>query len=98
MNRLFRSAIFYLILIIAVVWVFNAYRNSSEKPVEIGSVNQWVQMVHQDQIASAKFLTKDEKVTGELTSQRPYEVNLPKDTIPYYLRIAENAKVPITAD
>jgi cell division protease FtsH len=98
MNRIFRSAVFYLILVIAVVWVFNAYRNSSEKPVQIASVNQWVDLVHQDQIASAKFLTKDEKVTGELTTQRAYEVNLPKDTIPFYSRIAEKAHVPITAD
>jgi cell division protease FtsH len=98
MNRIFRSAVFYLILVIAVVWVFNAYRSSSEKPLEISSVNQWVTMVHQDQIASARFLTKDEKVTGELTTHRAYEVNLPKDTIPFYSRIAEKAKVPVTAD
>jgi cell division protease FtsH len=98
MNRIFRSAVFYLILVIAVVWVFNAYRNSSEKPVQISSVNQWVDLVHHDQIASAKFLTKDEKVTGELSTQRAYEVSLPKDTIPFYSRIAEKAKVPVTAD
>ncbi|MEA2505533.1 MAG: cell division protease FtsH [Actinomycetota bacterium] len=98
MNRIFRSAIFYLILVIAVVWVFNAYRNSSEKPLQIGSVNQWVDLVHQNQIASAKFLTKDEKVTGELTNHRAYELNLPKDTIPFYSQIAEKAQVPVTAD
>jgi cell division protease FtsH len=98
MNRIFRSAIFYLILVVAVVWVFNAYRNSSEKPIQIGSVNQWVDLVQQDQIASAKFLTKDEKVTGELATHRDYELNLPKDTIPFYSRIAEKARVPVTAD
>ena len=98
MNRIFRSAVFYLILVIAVVWVFNAYRNSSEKPVQISSVNEWVDLVHQDQVASAKFLTKDEKVTGELSTQRAYEVSLPKDTIPHYSQIAEKAKVPVTAD
>jgi cell division protease FtsH len=98
MNRIFRSAIFYLILVIAVVWVFNAYRNSSEKPVQISSVNQWVSLVHHNQIASAKFLTKDEKVTGEFTDHRSYELSLPKDTIPFYSHIAEKAQVPVTAD
>ncbi|MDP9226572.1 MAG: ATP-dependent zinc metalloprotease FtsH [Actinomycetota bacterium] len=98
MNRIFRSAIFYLVLVIAVVWVFNAYRNNAEKPVQIRSVNQWVELVKKGQIESAEFLTKDERVTGRLTSGRDYQLNLPKDTIPYYSRIAERADVSITAD
>ncbi|MCA1708279.1 MAG: hypothetical protein LC808_35390 [Actinobacteria bacterium] len=30
MNRIFRSAIFYLVLVIAVVWVYNLYRANSD--------------------------------------------------------------------
>jgi cell division protease FtsH len=98
MNRIFKSAIFYLILIIAVVWVINAYRQSAEKPEEIGSVNEWVEMLEAGEIESAEFLTVDEKVTGELSDGREYELFVPKDTIDEYQRLAVENNVPVTAD
>ncbi|MPZ91575.1 MAG: ATP-dependent zinc metalloprotease FtsH [Actinobacteria bacterium] len=98
MNRIFRSAIFYLVLIIAVVWVINAYRQSAEEPEEIASVNQWVEMVGAGEIESAEFLTVDEKVTGELSDGREYELFVPKDTIDEYQQIAVDNDVPVTAD
>jgi len=98
MNRIFKSAIFYLILIIAVVWVINAYRQSAEQPEEIGSVNEWVEMLEAGEIESAEFLTVDEKVTGELSDGREYELFVPKDTIDEYQRLAVENDVPVTAD
>ena len=98
MNRIFKSAIFYLVLIIAVVWVINAYRQSAEEPEEIASVNQWVEMVGAGEIESAEFLTVDEKVTGELSEGREYELFVPKDTIDEYQQIAVDNDVPVTAD
>jgi cell division protease FtsH len=98
MNRIFKSAIFYLVLIIAVVWVINAYRQSAEEPEEIASVNQWVEMVGAGEIESAEFLTVDEKVTGELSDGREYELFVPKDTIDEYQQIAVDNDVPVTAD
>ncbi len=99
MNRVLKSAVFYLVLIIAVVWVINLYRASAEKPQEIGSVNDWVTMVENGDIATAKFQTKDEKVVGELSDgERKYEVFLPKDTVDEYSDLAVQAEVEVSAD
>ncbi|HZK52238.1 MAG TPA: ATP-dependent zinc metalloprotease FtsH, partial [Actinomycetota bacterium] len=98
MNRIFKSAIFYLILIIVVVWVINAYRQSADEPEEIASVNQWVEMVGAGEIESAEFLTVDEKITGELSDGGEYELFVPKDTVDDYQRIAVDNDVPVTAD
>ncbi len=99
MNRIFRSAVFYLVLIVAVVWVFNLYRANADKPEQLNSVNEWVQMVEDGDIASAEFLTKDEKVVGDLASgDARYELNLPKDTIDEYQQIAIDADVAVNAD
>src|SRR5665809_85376 len=98
MNRIFKSAIFYLILIIVVVWVINAYRQSADEPEEIASVNQWVEMVGAGEIESAEFLTVDEKITGELSDGGEYELFVPKDTVDDYQWIAVDNDVPVTAD
>ncbi|MGH2752637.1 MAG: ATP-dependent zinc metalloprotease FtsH [Actinomycetota bacterium] len=98
MNRIFRSAIFYLVLIIAVVWVINAYRSNAEGPEEIASVNQWVEMVESGEIETAEFLTVDEKIIGELSSGQQYELFVPKDTVDDYQRVAVDNDVPVTAD
>ncbi len=99
MNRIFKSAIFYLVLIIAVVFVINLYQSNAERPEEIESVNDWVQMVEAGEIETAKFLTKDEKVMGELSGgDLEYELFLPKDTVDDYQQVAFDNNVPITAD
>jgi hypothetical protein len=83
MNRIFKSAVFYLVLVIAVIWVFNFYRNAAEGPIEITSVNEFESMVANEEIATAEFLTRDEKVVGELSSPagKTYELFLPHGTI-----------------
>ena len=98
MNRVFRSAIFYLVLIIAVVWVFNLYRSSSERPETIDSVNSWVDEVESGGIETAKFLSKDEKVVGERAEGGEYELFLPTGTVPEYSEIARDNGVPVSAD
>jgi cell division protease FtsH len=61
MNRIFRSAVFYLVLIIAVVWVFNLVRNQSAQPETIESVNEWRAAVEAGDIATEYelFVPKD---------------------------------------
>ncbi|MBA3629352.1 MAG: ATP-dependent metallopeptidase FtsH/Yme1/Tma family protein [Actinobacteria bacterium] len=99
MNRIFRSAIFYLVLIIAVVWVFNIYRQSAQGPEQIDSVNTWVGMVEDKDIDTAKFLTKDEKVTGDLSDGTgQYEVFLPHDTVDDFANFARKNGVDVSAD
>jgi cell division protease FtsH len=98
MNRIFRSAIFYLVLIIAVVWVFNLYRASADKPEKLPSVNDWVEKVEAGEISSAEFLTKDERVLGTDSNGTKYEVNLPKDTIDEYQELAIQNNVQVSAD
>ena len=99
MNRIFRSAIFYLVLIIAVVWVFNIYRQSAQGPEKIDSVNTWVGMVEAKDIDTAKFLTKDEKVIGDLADGTgQYEVFLPHDTVDDFANFARKNSVEVSAD
>ena len=98
MNRTFRNSIFYLMLIIGVVWVITSVNRNADKPEEIASVNQWVEMVEAGEIESAEFLTVDEKITGELTSGSQYELHVPKDTVDDYQRVALDNEVAVTAD
>jgi cell division protease FtsH len=97
MNRIFRSAIFYLVLIIAVVWIFNIYRSSADAPEQLPTVNAWLDRLETD-VDTAKFLTKDEKVVGTFTDQSRYEVFLPHDTIDEYADEAIGADVETSAD
>ncbi len=80
------------------MWVFNLYRTSGDGPQKIESVNQWEQMVRDDEIATAKFLTKDEKVVGEKKNGTEYELFLPKDTVDDYAELAAAYEVEISAD
>jgi cell division protease FtsH len=98
MNRIFRSAIFYLVLIIAVVWVFSMYRNAADAPTRLGSINEFRQAIDDGRVDTAKFLTKDEKVVGTFTSEESYEVYLPHDTIDTYAQLALENDVTVTAD
>ncbi|MBA2426340.1 MAG: ATP-dependent metallopeptidase FtsH/Yme1/Tma family protein [Actinobacteria bacterium] len=98
MNRILRSAVFYLVLIIGVVWVFQIYRSQSQAPQQLESVNQFESMLGDNEIASAKFLNKDEKVIGELADGGQYEVFLPRDTVDNYAQQAANAGVEVSAD
>ncbi|MGI8709239.1 MAG: ATP-dependent zinc metalloprotease FtsH [Actinomycetota bacterium] len=99
MNRVLKSAVFYLVLIIAVVWVINLYRASADKPQEIASVNDWVAMIENGDISTAEFQTKDEKVVGELADgEQTYEIFLPKDTVDEYSDLAVESEVEVSAD
>jgi cell division protease FtsH len=98
MNRIFRSAIFYLVLIIAVVWIFQLYRKTADQPEQLRSVNDFESLVESDDVESAKFLTKDEKVVGTLTDGRSYEVFLPKDTVDESADFAKDNGVQVSAD
>src|SRR5918995_964676 len=98
MNRIFRSAVFYLILIVAVVWIYSIYRNGADAPRQIESVNQFEQLVENGDVTSAKFLTKDEKVTGELADGGRFELFVPKDTVDEWAEFAQSNDVQVSAD
>ena len=98
MNRIFRSALFYLALIVAVVWVFNLYRQSADRPEKLATVNDWVELVENGQIDTAEFLTKDEMAQGELENGDKYEVSFPKDTVATYSELAIDEGVDVSAD
>ena len=101
MNRIFRSAVFYLVLVILVVWVFQMYRSSTDSPQVLKSVNEFEQMIESEQITSAKFLTKDEKAVGECACEdgkEKYEVFLPTGTVDDWAETAQSAGVSVSAD
>ncbi|MFN2588335.1 MAG: ATP-dependent zinc metalloprotease FtsH [Actinomycetota bacterium] len=98
MNRIFRSVIFYVVLIFAVVWVFNLYRDNADRPKELESVNDFVAAIEESEIRTAEFLTKDEKVVGEFVTGGRYEVFLPHDTVDDYADLAQDAGVKVSAD
>jgi cell division protease FtsH len=98
MNRIFRSAIFYLVLIIAVVWVFQLYRSGTDRPLKYGSVNQFKQAVEEGDVTSAEFLNKDEKITGDLADGGRYEIALPTGTVPDMAEYLESNSVEYSAN
>jgi cell division protease FtsH len=98
MNRIFRNVVFYLVLIIAVVWIFNLYRSSTDRPEQLNSVNEFISRVEDGSIVSAEFLNKDAKVIGELSNGGRYEVNLPLDTIDDYSELALDREVDVSAN
>ncbi|HEX2294802.1 MAG TPA: ATP-dependent zinc metalloprotease FtsH, partial [Actinomycetota bacterium] len=98
MNRIFRSVVFYVVLIFLVVWVFNLYRNQADRPKELESVNAFVAALEADEIETAEFQTKDEKVVGEFVSGDRYEVYLPHDTVDDFADMAQDQDVAVSAD
>jgi cell division protease FtsH len=98
MNRIFRSAIFYLVLIIAVVWVFNLYRESSERPRKLESVNEFYALVETGDVQTAEFLNEDERVVGQLVGGQTYEISLPKDTVDDTAEFVRTQDVLVSAD
>ncbi|MPZ69673.1 MAG: ATP-dependent zinc metalloprotease FtsH [Actinobacteria bacterium] len=98
MNRIFRSAVFYLVLIIAVVWIFQLYRGGADRPQQLSSVNEWIGLMEDGGVASAEFLTKEEKVQGELGDGAEYELFLPTGTVAEHSEFAREAGVDVTAD
>nr|MDQ3958586.1 AAA family ATPase [Actinomycetota bacterium] len=98
MNRIFRSAVFYVVLIVAVIWVFNLYRGNADRPEELPHVNAFVAALESDDIKTAEFLTKDEKIVGEFVDGGRYEVYLPTDTVPEFAELAQEEGVLVSAD
>src|SRR5918998_5444884 len=98
MNRIFRSVVFYVILIFLVVWVFNLYRNQADRPKELESVNVFVSALEAGEIETAEFQTKDEKVVGDFVSGGRYEVYLPHDTVDDFADLAQDQDVSVSAD
>ena len=98
MNRIFRSVVFYVVLIFLVVWVFNLYRNQADRPEKLDSVNEFVARLDADEIETAEFQTKDEKVVGELVAGGRYEVYLPHDTVDDFADLAQDQGVAVSAD
>ncbi|MGI8774596.1 MAG: ATP-dependent zinc metalloprotease FtsH [Actinomycetota bacterium] len=99
MNRIFRSAIFYLVLIIAVIWVFQLFHAGANSPEVLESVNVYRERVEDNEIANAEFLNRDEKIVGELTGdQGKYEVSLPTGTVPEYAEFTRQRGIPVSAN
>jgi cell division protease FtsH len=61
-------------------------------------VNQYVKMVSSGDVASSKFLTKDEKVVGDLADGSKYELFLVTDTLDDLSQIAIDSGVEVSAD
>ncbi|MGH2756117.1 MAG: ATP-dependent zinc metalloprotease FtsH [Actinomycetota bacterium] len=87
-----------MVLIIAVVWVFNLYRESSDRPVELESVNDFYDRVESGEVVSAEFLNEDEKIVGELQAGERYEISLPRDTVDDTAEFVRMEGVAVSAD
>jgi cell division protease FtsH len=98
MNRIFRSFVLYVVIIMVAVWGFTAYRDSAQAPQQLTSVNEWVQKVKSGDVKTAKFLNKDQKVEGTLSNGNTYDVSLPDQTIQHYSNLALDKNVIVEAD
>jgi cell division protease FtsH len=98
MNRIFRSLVFYLVLLVAVVWVFSLYRDGANRPTEF-NVNEYRTAVTSGQVTTAEFQNRDERIIGDLREGGRYEVALPTGTVPDFAEFVEReSSAEISAD
>src|SRR3990170_1923045 len=76
LQKLFKSAGFYLVLIILIIFVVNTYFN---KPEQIKNVrfDQFVEDVNSGKIKEVKLLDRDHIVQGEYQDNVKFEANFP---------------------
>ena len=66
----------YVIVVVAALWLFLQYATRQDPPLQLG-LSQYRTLISEGRVASATFLERDQRVVGELTGGRRYEVRYP---------------------
>ena len=77
MNKFFKNVLFYLLIIMVIIWMFDTYNEKEAKPADI-SYTSFMQHVQSDDIKQVKIV--DNVISGKLKDGKDFSTVAPNDT------------------
>lgn len=77
MNKFFKNVLFYFLIIVVIVWMFDFYTEKGAKPAEI-SYTSFMQHVQADEIKQVKIV--DNVISGKLKNGKEFSTVAPNDS------------------
>ena len=77
MNKFFKNVLFYLLIIMVIIWMFDFYTEKGAKPSEI-SYTSFMQHVQADEIKQVKSV--DKVISGKLNDGKEFSTVAPNDS------------------
>ena len=77
MNKFFKNVLFYFLIIVVIVWMFDFYTEKGAKPSEI-SYTSFMQHVQADEIKQVKIV--DNVISGKLKNGKEFSTVAPNDS------------------
>ena len=77
MNKFFKIVLFYLLIILVIIWMFDFYTEKGAKPSEI-SYTSFMQHVQADEIKQVKIV--DNVISGKLKNGKEFSTVAPNDS------------------
>ena len=76
MNKFFKNVLFYLLIIMVIIWMFDLYGEKNSKPADI-SYTSFMQHVQQDEIKQVTIV--DNVISGKLKDGKEFSTVAPND-------------------
>lgn len=93
MNKFFKNVLFYLLIIMVIIWMFDTYTDKNAKPVELSYTN-FMQHVQDEEIKQVKIV--DNVISGKLKDGKEFSTVAPNDS--KLVEKLEKKKVDIKAE
>lgn len=77
MNKFFKNVLFYLLIIMVIIWMFDLYGEKDSKPADI-SYTSFMQHVQQDEIKQVTIV--DNVISGKLKDGKEFSTVAPNDS------------------
>lgn len=77
MNKFFKNVLFYLLIILVIIWMFDLYGEKNSKPADI-SYTSFMQHVQQDEIKQVTIV--DNVISGKLKDGKEFSTVAPNDS------------------
>ena len=77
MNKFFKNVLFYLLIIMVIIWMFDLYGEKNSKPADI-SYTIFMQHVQQDEIKQVTIV--DNVISGKLKDGKEFSTVAPNDS------------------
>ena len=77
MNKFFKNVLFYLLIIMVIIWMFDFYNEKGAKPADI-SYSSFLQHVQQEEIKQVKIV--DNVISGKLKDGQDFSTVAPNDS------------------
>lgn len=77
MNKFFKNVLFYLLIIMVIIWMFDLYGEKNSKPADI-SYTSFMQHVQQDEIKQVTIV--DNIISGKLKDGKEFSTVAPNDS------------------